>query len=73
MHSLNLAMEENSIKWTTIAGEILAINQLLLEISIENVLTDSKLVCSMIEIYIDYENPIEGVRAKFEGTSYASL
>ena len=58
MHSLNLAIQENSIKWTTIAGEILPIKQLPLEISIENVLTDSKLVCSMIGIYIDYEDPL---------------
>ena len=66
MHSLNLAMQENSIKWTTIAEEILAIKQLLLEISIENVLTDSKLVCSMIGIYIDYEDPLFDRRCQIQ-------
>ena len=35
--------------------ETLAIRHLLLEISIENVLTDSRAVRSMIGIYIDYE------------------
>ena len=58
MHSFNFAMQENSNKWTKIAGEILAIKKLLNEKSIENVLTDSKFVCFMIGIYIDHEDPL---------------
>ena len=50
--------------------EILAIRHLLLEISIENVLTDSRAVRSMIGIYIDYEDPLYDLRCQRQVRGY---
>ena len=62
MSGLSQLMQETTIKWITISGEMLAIKKLLVELDCHEISESAAQLCSDIGITLDYEDPINDIR-----------